>query len=117
MHDATEGGIAQGLTELAKASNLGMLIDANKIPLVKASKDFWKVLNLDPLGVISSGTLIICVGQKYSDIIIKSLNNYGIEASEIGIMKEKKYGLKISSKRKLYDLPKFDQDEITKIFK
>ena len=116
MHDATEGGIAQGLTELAKASNLGMLIDANKIPLIKASKDFWEILNLNPLGVISSGTLIICVAQEYSDIVIKSLNNHGIEASEIGTMKENTYGLKMSSKGKVDNLPKFDQDEITKIF-
>ena len=115
MHDATEGGVAQGLTELAKASNLGMLINVDKVPLINSSKDFWEALDLNPLGVISSGTLIISVSQQNTSTVIKALNNKGIEASEIGVMKENEYGLKMSSNGNIYDLPKFDQDEITKV--
>ena len=115
MHDATEGGVAQGLTELAKASNLGMLINVDKVPLINSSKDFWEALDLNPLGVISSGTLIISVSQQNTSAVIKALKNKGIEASEIGVMKENEYGLKMSSNGNIYDLPKFDQDEITKV--
>ena len=116
MHDSTEGGLAQGLRELAKASNLGMQIDQDKIPLVDISKDFWGPLKLNPLGVIASGTLIICVNQQNTQIVIKALINNGIKATEIGTMKEVEYGLKMSSNGTNYDLPDFDQDEITKVF-
>lgn len=116
MHDCTEGGVAQALTELAKAANLGMLIDQDKIPLIDISKDFWKLLNLNPIGVISSGTLIICVAQKNAQKVIQALSINGIESTEIGFMKEIEYGVKISSNGIIDDLPSFDQDEITKIF-
>ena len=72
-------------------------------------------LDLNPLGVISSGTLIISVSQQNTSAVIKALKNKGIEASEIGVMKENEYGLKMSSNGNIYDLPKFDQDEITKV--
>ena len=116
MHDSTEGGIVQGLRELAKASNLGIQIDQDKIPLVDISKDFWEPLNLNPLGVIASGTLIICVNQQNAPIVITALIASGIKATEIGTMKEVEYGLKMSSNGINYDLPNFDQDEITKVF-
>ena len=116
MHDLTEGGLAQGLREIAQASNLGMQIFQDKIPMVECSKDFWISLDLNPLGVIASGSLIICVKDEDTSNVIKSLNSHGIEASKIGNMKKRGYGIKISSHGKDEDLPVFNQDEITKIF-
>ena len=59
MHDATEGGIAGGLQEIAWASKVGITAHEEKIPIYEETRKICQVLNIDPLKTISSGTLII----------------------------------------------------------
>ncbi|UCE29837.1 MAG: AIR synthase family protein [Candidatus Bathyarchaeota archaeon] len=57
MHDATEGGIAGALQEVAWASNVGIKVHEERIPIHKETGAICKALNIDPLRTISSGTL------------------------------------------------------------
>ena len=72
------------------------------------------MLQLNPLGVIASGSLLITVSSTDEEIVINSLTDKGIKVSKIGVMKPKEYGLKMLVGMRRVDLPLFDRDEITR---
>jgi len=92
MHDATEGGIASGLQEIAWASNTGIIAYEEKIPIHKETKEICKALHIDPLKTISSGTLIISADRKKAEKIVSTLKKSNIQASIIGEVVEKAKG-------------------------
>lgn len=92
MHDATEGGIAAGLQEVAWASDVGIVAYEEKIPLHKETRLICKALNIDPLKTISSGTLIISAAPKKAKKIVAALQKAHIQASIIGRVVDKKKG-------------------------
>jgi len=91
MHDATEGGVAAALQEVAWASNIGVIVHEEKIPIHKETKVICKALNIDPLKTISSGTLIIFCNPDKAEIMVEALQGRGIQASIVGeaLKKEK----------------------------
>jgi hydrogenase expression/formation protein HypE len=90
MHDATEGGIAGGLQEIAWASNIGLVAYEKKILISKEATAICNTLNIDPLRTISSGALIISARPKNATRIVKALEKKGIKASVIGKTTNKK---------------------------
>ena len=90
MHDATEGGIAGGLQEIAWASNVSVQVYEEKIPIYKETKAVCRALNIDPLKTIGSGSLIISAHPEKAKEIVDALQKKGIQASIIG---------KVTSKR------------------
>ena len=116
MHDPTEGGLLAGLYEIALASGTGLLIEKEKIPIFEESKVLCKEYNLDPLGTITSGTLLIVASPDNSGKVITLLKENGIEATIIGEIKERNFGMKIIDNQEIKDLKVSARDEITKIF-
>jgi hydrogenase expression/formation protein HypE len=92
MHDATEGGIAGGLQEIAWASNTGIMAYEEKIPIYKETQAICKALQIDPLKTISSGTLIISAHKEKAEKIVSTLKKNNIQASIIGEVVEKTQG-------------------------
>ena len=86
MHDITEGGLLGGLFEVAMASNKGFKIYKDKIPMLDITKKVCKEFQIDPLRLISSGSMLITTGN--GEELIKKLNESGIEASIIGTVYE-----------------------------
>lgn len=95
MHDATEGGIASGLQEIAWASNTGIIAYEEKVPVYRETEEICKALRIDPLKTISSGTLIISAQKEKAGTIVSALKRNGIRASIIGEVMEKAKGLYI----------------------
>jgi hydrogenase maturation factor len=95
MHDATEGGIASGLQEIAWASNTGIIALEEKIPIYKETREICKALHIDPLKTISSGALIISAHKKKAEEIVAALQKSNIQASIVGEVVEKAKGLYI----------------------
>lgn len=122
MHDVTEGGVTTAVHELATASNLGALIYSEK--LLNSSKmysDITKTLceifQLNPLGVISSGALLIASDPDNSEMICQELNNAGIGAEIIGKLTPLNAGKWLAhAGNNKEPLPIFETDEITKLF-
>ncbi len=98
MHDATEGGVAGGLQEIAWASNIGLVAYEKKILIGKETEAVCNALNIDPLRTISSGALIISAEQRSASRIVKALGEKGIKASIIGKTTNKKDGTYIVRK-------------------
>lgn len=84
MHTPTEGGVLNGLLEISEASGLGFRIYESKLPIHEATKAICDALSLDPLKLLSSGSLLICVGPASVDKLVESLQSKGIESNVIG---------------------------------
>jgi hydrogenase expression/formation protein HypE len=116
MHDPTEGGIATALRELALASHVGLLIDGDALYLSPETERLCTHFHLDPLGVISSGALLIGAAASDVEAVQTAIRRAGIRCDRIGQVKEASFGLKLSNNQIVRDLPQFDRDEIGKIF-
>ncbi len=115
MHDPTEGGLATGLFELARVSDTGVVIYADKINCLEEARVLCSEYNLDPMGVIASGALLIVIDPDDREAVLSKLAHDGIECSVIGSLTEKEEGLKIIKNEEVRDLPFFEVDEITKV--
>ena len=87
MHDPTEGGVATGLWELADASGRGIALDLASLPLLPEGEKLCRAFNLDPLGCIASGALLLTTPEP--EKIRAALEAEGIPAHLIGTMTEK----------------------------
>jgi hydrogenase maturation factor len=114
MHDPTEGGVATGLLEMAVAANVGLSIDAERIPIVPECAEVCRALELDPLGLIASGSLLAAVSPDEAPRLIDALSKAGIQAAEIGHATEPDEGLKLTGPDGILDLPTFDRDELAR---
>jgi hydrogenase maturation factor len=84
MHDPTEGGIAGGLNELADASKVGFEVYEKNIEIAEETQKICSFFRIDPLRLISSGSLLITCEKGRSGDIIENLRKRGITASIIG---------------------------------
>ncbi|MFX1279785.1 MAG: AIR synthase related protein [Promethearchaeota archaeon] len=117
FHDPTEGGLATGLAEMSIASNTGLIVDRSKIKILNEPLELSKIYGLDPLGTISSGSLLIAINDNFSDDLIDLLRKNNINAEKIGFFVKRKEGLRIKeTDGKLNPLFYSETDEITKIF-
>ena len=112
MHDPTEGGLATGLLEIASAAQVGILVEESKIPVLAECRAICERLNLNPLGLLASGALIITLPHSKSSKLVGILQKIGIDASIIGKVVKAEEGLKMRSTTGVQDLPKFDRDEL-----
>jgi hydrogenase expression/formation protein HypE len=92
MHDPTEGGIICGLWEIGEASRTGMVVEESKIAIAPETESVCNVLGLDPLRMLSSGSLLIAARPGKAERIVKSLRRSGIAASVIGEVTKPKKG-------------------------
>ncbi len=118
MHDPTEGGLARGLWELAEASQVTIEVDAKNFPIVPEGQQLCQVFGLDPLGTISSGTLLICVAEQEARKVINALEGANIPVACIGkvISKGEVCVVTRQPDGTLKQLPDFPKDEIVRIF-
>ncbi len=84
MHDPTEGGIIGGIYEMAEASNLGVRIVEEKIPVRPETASICKFFKINPLQLVSSGALLIAAKPNTANSIIEKLKQKNIHASIIG---------------------------------
>ncbi|HBF89090.1 MAG TPA: hydrogenase expression/formation protein HypE [Bacteroidales bacterium] len=94
MRDATRGGVATVLCELAKNANIGLEIDEENIPVNESVKGLCEVFGFDPLYVANEGKVIIVVDKKDSEKAIKIMqqNEFGKNSAIIGEITESNRG-------------------------
>jgi hydrogenase maturation factor len=116
MHDPTEGGLATGLWELAQAAGVGLEIDEAAIPILPETQALCQPLGLDPLGLIASGALLLAVAPKDTDAVLVALEEAGIAATRIGRVVEPDRGIVLLGETGEHLLPRFERDEIARLF-
>ena len=84
MHDPTEGGILNGVHEMADAAGLGVLIFEEKIMIEPETVSICRFYNIDPLQLISSGALLIAADPQAAIKIINALSQEHVCSEVIG---------------------------------
>ncbi len=82
MHDVTEGGVLGAVWEVGTASGYGVEIYKKRIPILEETRRICRFLSLDPLKLISSGSMLITTPN--GEELLRILNQNDIKASEIG---------------------------------
>lgn len=82
MHDATEGGILGAVWELAECSEKGVTVYADQIPIQDVTKAVCQEAGIEPLQLISSGTMVIAAFDGAA--LVEKLQAAGVAAAVIG---------------------------------
>jgi hydrogenase expression/formation protein HypE len=84
MHDPTEGGILNGIHEMADAAGLGVRIIEEKITVEPETAKICRFYEIDPLQLISSGALLIAADAQAANNIVNNLCKERVYADIIG---------------------------------
>ncbi len=86
VRDATRGGIAGVLSDIAETQSLGVEIDEQSVPLTPTARHAAEMLGLDPLSTANEGKVVCVVDEADVDKAISSLQShqYGTKAAAIG---------------------------------
>jgi hydrogenase maturation factor len=116
MHDVTEGGLATALEELSTAGGHRIQINVETIPVFPETGKICRLLDIDPMGLIGSGSLLICCRENEFRNLMAAIRDAGIDVACIGEVKEKGQGIEARKNKKQVNWPCFEVDEITKLF-
>ena len=67
LRDPTRGGIASSLNEIAKLSNVGIVLHDTKVPVPRVVRSACEMLGLDPFYVANEGKLLAIVAREKAD--------------------------------------------------
>ena len=86
LRDATRGGLAAVLNEIAQAANVGILLDAERIPVHEAVRGVCDILGFDVLELANEGKVIAVVPSESAEEVLAVMRRhiYGKDAAIIG---------------------------------
>jgi len=91
-------------------------VDEDAILILPETQALCAPLDLDPLGLIASGALLMAVAPEDADPIRVALEDAGIAATRIGRVVERGWGVVLKSGAGERPLPTFERDEIARLF-
>lgn len=107
--DATRGGVAAVLNEIAEKSGKGFIIDEENIPLRQDVAELCETLGYDPLSVANEGAAVIIVSEEDAEKVLDALHksDTGKNAKIIGsVTDDARVVLNtISGGKRVVDLP------------
>jgi hydrogenase maturation factor len=116
LHDPTEGGILNGVWELAEAAGVGVVIWEEEVPVAEETRVICEVLDIDPLKLMGSGALMIVVESERAGEMVSSIQEMGVEASVIGEVRPPGDGrVLVLRDGGRIDIEAVDQDEVYRI--
>ena len=114
LHDATEGGLATALMEVAKASGMGLAVEESSIPVLPECSDICQALGISPLGLLASGCLIVTLPAQQAPALLKAYEEAEINAWEVGQIIAPEEGLVMIGYQGEVELPSFSRDELAR---
>jgi hydrogenase expression/formation protein HypE len=94
IRDATRGGVGTVLYEIAGQSNVGIRLDAEKIPVDDAVRGVCGMLGLEPLYLACEGRLVVFAPKAEAEALVETLRQcpYSKNAAIIGEVTEEMAG-------------------------
>ncbi len=94
MRDATRGGVAAVLNELAEASGVGITVRELDLPMRPEVLGFCEILGLDPLYLANEGKIVCVVPPDEADAALAALRAHpqGRQATAIGVVTDTRPG-------------------------
>ena len=98
LRDATRGGLAAVLNELADASKIGIEFEELKVPLRSEVSAACEMLGLDPLFIANEGKLVAIIPETHAGSMLAAMRNhpFGKEAAIIGKVVEAHSGMVVA---------------------
>jgi hydrogenase expression/formation protein HypE len=86
MRDATRGGLATVLAELAEKKNFGIMAEESGLMVRPDVRAFCELLGFDPLYVANEGKVVIVVEPKLAHQVLQAMKSHelGKDAAIIG---------------------------------
>lgn len=86
LRDATRGGIASVLNEWAQASNVGIELFEEQIPVLESVRGVCEILGLEPYTLANEGVCVLSVPEKFCEKVLNILHTHplGKNATIIG---------------------------------
>ncbi len=115
MRDPTRGGLAAVVNEIAMASNAGIEIYEEKVPLSETVRAASEILGIDPLYLACEGRLVVFAAKNRAEKVLRLMKShkYGKKAKVIGeVVKShprKVYLKTISGSSRILDIPVQEQ--------
>ncbi len=90
LRDATRGGVATILNEVARASNVAIVVEESAVPVRAEVRGASEILGIDPLYVACEGRMVAIVDGAEAGAALDALRSHplGAEAAVIGRVKE-----------------------------
>ena len=114
MHDVTEGGVITALREVAIGSDVGLVVEAESMPILPESGTICRVLSIDPLGLLGSGALVATLSSSDVPRALRALDATGVSGWEVGQIMEADEGLWMIDRTGDNALPEFRRDELAR---
>jgi hydrogenase maturation factor len=115
MHDVTEGGLATALIELGIACSREVAVERDAVPVYPETERLCALLGADPLGLIGSGSLLICCDPAEAAALLETLRAAGIAATDIGALGRPGAGVTARASGRPVDWPVFAVDEAARL--
>ena len=98
LRDPTRGGIASSLNEIAKLSDVGVVLHDTKIPVPRIVRSACEMLGLDPFYVANEGKLLAIVAGENADELLETMrkNEFGEKSAIIGEIVAEHKGMVVS---------------------
>jgi hydrogenase expression/formation protein HypE len=112
MHDATEGGIATALAEMALAAGATLRIDRAAVQVRRETEAMCHALGLDPLGLLASGTLLAIVDEAAPVTRLQDARTW----TRIGTVEPGPPKVIMHAGGSTAPCPTFDRDELARYF-
>jgi hydrogenase expression/formation protein HypE len=95
MRDATRGGVATILNEIATAAGVGVVVDEDAVPVRTEVRGACELLGIDPLYVACEGRVVVVVDGTEADAALGALREHplGDQAAIIGRVTEEQPGM------------------------
>ena len=115
MHDITEGGLATALRELAVACGHSIVVHRERVPLLPETRRLCELLGADPLGLIASGSLLVCCRPDETEALLQAFDAASIAATIIGEVGERGAGVSARERGLPAPWPEFATDEAARL--
>lgn len=113
VHSLAQGGIFNGLWEMAERADVGLEVDLKKIPVRQETIEICEYFDINPYYLYSAGTLL--VGTHQGQALVSFLEAQNIPASVIGRVTEgRERVIRNGGDRRYLDRPK--QEEWYRVF-
>ena len=98
LRDPTRGGVASALNEIAKASQVGIVLDEQKLPVAPAVRSACELLGMDPIYVANEGKLIAIVPADFAEALLDCMQQhpFATKATIIGEITDQHPGLVVA---------------------
>jgi hydrogenase expression/formation protein HypE len=99
MHDPTEGGVVEGLIEMALTAEATFAVDRDAVHVREETRAVCDAVGVDPLRVLGSGALLATVPPEDATAASEALAAEGIEAVDVGRVEAGDPGLLLDGER------------------